>query len=113
MPPFKSEAAVIQQNSVPMRARVGSTLPSALLLMVGISIVAAGEICLEAELRQIVESALSPRPQPAPDVIAASAERELLADVMALMAADPLVQRASDLRVVDGTAPGEVSVGTR
>jgi hypothetical protein len=98
---------MVKQNSVPVRAKVASTLPAALFLMVGTSLVVAGEICLEAELQQVVESALAPRPRPAPDVVV-SAERDLLADVMAPVTADPPVQRAATgIRVIDGTPQRE------
>ena len=103
---------MIQQNSVPVRARVGSTLPAALLLMVGTSIVVAGEICLEAELQQLVESAIAPRPQPAADVVGVPADRELLADVMGPVTAGPPIQRATGIRVIDGAMRREES-GTR
>ena len=103
---------MVQQNSVPVRARVGSTLPAALLLMIGTSIVAAGEICLEAELQQVVESVLAPRAQPAPDV-AAPADRDLLVDVMAPVTAGPSVQRATGIRVIEGTPRREANGGTR
>jgi hypothetical protein len=89
---------MVQQNSVPVRARVGSTFPAALLLMVGTSIVVAGEICLEAELQQIVERTLTPPSQP----VAPPAERELLADIISSVTGDPPVQRATGIRVIDG-----------
>jgi hypothetical protein len=95
---------MIDQNRNSAHIRAGSSLPAALLLLVGISIVTAGEMCLEAALQQVVESALEmPRPLPAPDVTTLPAERDATASV----AADAADQRAIGIRVVRGMLLGE------